>query len=79
MQQLGHTELITASEFFNNGSEAIPTWYRSLLFRARGHTASQAIPELSLAPRPFIAAEEGVEGQANPILITREGDISSNK
>jgi hypothetical protein len=54
MQQLGHTEPITTSEFFDGGNKVIPTWYRPLLFRARAHTASQAVPVLSLAPRPFI-------------------------
>jgi hypothetical protein len=62
MQQLDHPELITAAEFFDNGNEVIPPWYQPLLFRARAHTASQAMPVLSLAPRPFIVAEEGEEG-----------------
>jgi hypothetical protein len=62
IQQLGHTEPITASEFFDDGNEVIPTWYQPLLFRARVYTASQVVPVLILTPRPFIVAENHEEG-----------------
>ena len=49
---------IVASELFNRGEPIIPDWYRDLLMNIRAHVAAEALPQLGLAPRPFVGTEE---------------------
>jgi hypothetical protein len=37
-----------------DGSEVVPQWYTALVYHARAHEASNTLPVLSLAPRPFV-------------------------
>jgi hypothetical protein len=55
MIELDHPQLISASEFFQVGrSDVVPEWYELLIYAARAHATSEAIPPLEIMPRPFV-------------------------
>ena len=56
MTFIDHPSTLAAAEFFlpGDGGEVVPQWYTTLVYHARAHEASNTLPILSLAPRPFV-------------------------
>ena len=61
MTVLGHPSQATTAEFFIPGSgDAVPPWYRDLVYAARAHQATGSEPTLGLAERPFVEHRKGL-------------------
>lgn len=54
MVTLGHPDPAVASEFFSTNVDNIPDWYQQLVFAARAYVGQATLPQLALAPRPFV-------------------------